>query len=167
MIVGFKNQSIVVQGKYIHHAWVIALSPGSPPRAWRTRLAWLYRGTSITCSLYSVKCSFTIKIYSCCVYINHSEPIITCVIYRVQQNANINSHSILNHHCDEFLYYRHPHKQQYPSAQQPQTHGCTVHAAITRYGSTLCIGIAMIFVFSPYIGILSYYFHFQVILMTL
>ena len=34
---------------------------------------------------------------------------------------------------------------------------------ITRYGSTLYIGIAMVFVFSPYIRKFSSYFHFQVI----
>ena len=36
--------------------------------------------------------------------------------------------------------------------------------AITRYGSTLYIGIAMVFVFSPYIIKFSSYFHFRVIL---
>ena len=36
-------------------------------------------------------------------------------------------------------------------------------AIITRYGSTLYIGIAMVFVFSPYIRKFSSYFHFQVI----
>ena len=35
---------------------------------------------------------------------------------------------------------------------------------ITRYGSTLYIGIGMVFVFSPYIRKFSSYFHFQVIL---
>ena len=40
---------------------------------------------------------------------------------------------------------------------------CCALAPITRYGSTLYIGIAMVFVFSPYIRKFSSYFHFQVI----
>ena len=39
-----------------------------------------------------------------------------------------------------------------------------LESGITRYGSTLYIGIAMVFVFSPYIRKLSSYFHFQGIL---
>ena len=39
-----------------------------------------------------------------------------------------------------------------------------MYLLITRYGSTLYIGIAMVFVFSPYIRKFSSYFHFQVIL---
>ena len=41
---------------------------------------------------------------------------------------------------------------------------CVAPTFITRYGSTLYIGIAMVFVFSPYIRKFSSYFHFQVIL---
>ena len=39
-----------------------------------------------------------------------------------------------------------------------------MYGCITRYGSTLYIGIAMVFVFSPYIRKFSSFFHFQVIL---
>ena len=37
-----------------------------------------------------------------------------------------------------------------------------VHVHITQYGSTVYIGIAMVFVFSPYIRKFSFYFQFQV-----
>ena len=47
---------------------------------------------------------------------------------------------------------------------QGTTVPCDVHAYITRYSSTLYIGIAMIIVFPPYIRKFSSYFHFQVIL---
>ena len=36
------------------------------------------------------------------------------------------------------------------------------NALVIQYGSTVYIGIAMVFVFSPYIRKFSSYFHFQV-----
>ena len=42
-----------------------------------------------------------------------------------------------------------------------EVYTCTCSLIITSYGSTLYIGIAMVFVFTPYIRKFSSYFHFQ------
>ena len=55
-----------------------------------------------------------------------------------------------------------PHYIARAVAEKPRLRGVYIHV-ITRYGSTLYIGIAMGFVFSPYIKKFSSCFHFQVI----